>query len=365
MSDKQQGKISIIAPLCVLAAGILWGCMGLLVRTMTPYGFTSMEIVIFRAIVTGILMLAITAVIKPKELRVKVKDLWCFAGTGIASMVFFNTCYFSCMKVATLSVAAILLYTAPSFLMVMSAILFKEKFTVLKVLCLVLTFAGCVLVSGGLPVFGGSPAADPATMAATTAVMTEASSATATTAAGSASIIGGADGPTAIFLAGKIGRTALASGSISIAGLLLGLGAGFGYALYSVFGRYAIQKGYSSFTITTYTFLFATIGCAPFIKWPHFIGTLGGSVKALPVFLLLTVLTTILAYLLYTKGLSGMENGMAGIIASIEPVMASVVGVLVYHEKLTATGIAGMVLVLGSCAAVSIVSRKRKNEEKQ
>ena len=340
--DTQKKNMSLISPLCVLAAGILWGCMGLLVRSMTPWGFTSMEVVIFRAITTGVLMFLFMLIFRRGELKVRAKDFWCFVGTGIASMVFFNTCYFSCMKYTTLSVAAILLYTAPSFLMIMSAILFKEKFTPVKVLCLVLAFAGCVLVSGGLPVgelFGK------------TAGISGVTGAGAVGAAGTGiSIIGGADGPTAIFLAGRLG----------LKGLLLGLGAGFGYALYSVFGRYAIERGYSSFTITTYTFLFAALGCAPFIKWPHFIECLGGSVSRWPIFLGLTVATTIVAYLLYTKGLSGMENGMAGIIASIEPVVASLVGVLVFHEKLTAMGIAGMALVLGSCVLVSLPQKTEK-----
>ena len=313
MIEKSENKKSVISPLCVLAAGLLWGCMGLLVRSMNPCGFTSMEVVIFRAIVTSILMAVIMAIFKPGELKVKWKDIWCFLGTGIASMVFFNFCYFSCMKYTTLSVAAILLYTAPAFLMVMSAIIFKEKFTLMKVLCLLATFAGCVLVSGGLPI-PGFPGLNTVTDA---------------------------------------------SAALSLPGLLLGLGAGFGYALYSVFSRFAIKRGYSSFTITTYTFWFATLGCAPFINWPHFIGTIGKSAGKLPLFLLLTILTTILAYLLYTKGLEGMENGMAGIIASIEPVMASIVGVVVFHEKLTVMGIIGMVLVLGACALVSLPARKK------
>ena len=55
----------------------------------------------------------------------------------------------------------------------------------MKVLCLVATFVGCVLVSGGLPIPGFSG------LSTVTDV---------TTAASDTAIIGGADGPTAIFL---------------------------------------------------------------------------------------------------------------------------------------------------------------------
>jgi drug/metabolite transporter (DMT)-like permease len=285
------GKKSV---LCVLAAGMLWGCMGILVRTMNGGGFTSLEVTAFRSLVTAMLMLAGMAVFKRKELKVKWKDLWCFVGTGILSVAFFNVCYFTCMHYATLSVAAILLYTAPSFVMVFSYFLFKEKIGRRKLIALALAFAGCVLTSGGL---GGT--------------------------------------------------------KLSTMGLLTGLGAGLGYALYSIFGKFAIQRGYSSYTITTYTFLFALVGTVPFLNLRHFvicIAEAGGT--NLFTYAALTFMTTVAAYLLYTAGLRGMENGRASIIASIEPVMASLVGFFLYKEAFSIPGIIGMILVLTSCVLV-------------
>jgi drug/metabolite transporter (DMT)-like permease len=63
-------------------------------------------------------------------------------------------------------------------------------------------------------------------------------------------------------------------------------------------------------------------------------------------------MTTVAAYLLYTAGLRGMENGRASIIASIEPVMASLVGFFLYKEAFSIPGIIGMILVLTSCVLV-------------
>ena len=273
--------------------------MGILVKTMNKGGFTSFEVAAFRSFVTGILMLAGMALFNRPALKIRRKDLWCFVGTGIVSVSFFNVCYFSCMGFTTLSTAAILLYTAPSIVMVLSFFLFKEKFTAKKILAVVMAFAGCVLVSGGL------------------------------------------------------------SGlQISTAGLLTGLGAGLGYALYSIFGRYAIERGYNSFTITTYTFLFSSVGFLPILNWKQFAGTLSENAQMLPFTVFMTVVVTILPYLFYTKGLSGMENGMASILASVEPVMASVVGLLIYKEEISAVGLAGMALVLGSCVLVGL---KEKN----
>lgn len=279
--------------LYVLAAGMLWGCMGILVRTMKEGGFDSLEVTAFRSFVTAVIMLAGMFLFKRDELKIRWRDIWCFAGTGVFSVTFFNVCYFSCMNYTTLSAAAILLYTAPSFVILMSAFLFKEKLGIQKFAALLAAFLGCVLVSGGFQDTG-----------------------------------------------------------IGAAGLLTGLGAGFGYALYSIFGRYALQRGYSSYTITTYTFLFALVGTLPFIDGKHFISCMEAGAGKLPFAGFMAFITTVAAYLLYTAGLKGLENGKASIIASVEPVMASAVGFLLYKEEMPPMGAAGMLLVLLSCFLV-------------
>lgn len=278
-----------ISYVCIIIAALLWGCMGILVRTMNEGGLSSAEVVTFRSFATGGMMLLGVTLFKRKELRIRFRDIWCFIGTGILSVVFFNLCYFSCMKYCTLSTAAILLYTAPAFVMVMSFFLFKERFTKKKVLALFCSFAGCVLVSGG---FGGS--------------------------------------------------------GISLIGLLTGLGAGFGYALYSIFGRYALQRGYSSFTITTYTFLFAAIGCLPITGVGHMVEVFVKEPQLMLSGIVWTFLTTVAAYVLYTKGLSGMEAGQASVLATIEPVMASVVGFVLFKESFTWAALIGIGFVLVS-----------------
>lgn len=291
MMESKSNKLSV---LCVLAAGILWGCMGILVRTMNGGGFNSLEVTAFRSFVTAAIMLVGMLLFNRRSLKVRLRDIWCFIGTGIFSVIFFNVCYFSCMNYTTLSTAAILLYTAPSFVIVMSFILFKERFTAKKAVALLFAFLGCVLVSGG---FGGE--------------------------------------------------------ALSLPGLLTGLGAGFGYALYSIFSRYALMRGHSTYTITTYTFLFAAVGSLPFIKPEHVVLCLQTAPQDIPFEVFMAVVTTVFAYLLYTKGLSGLENGRASIIASIEPVMASAVGAVIYNEGMGLGGIVGMALVLVSCALVS------------
>lgn len=294
-------KRSFLSPLCVLAAGILWGTMGILVRKMNKFGFSSMDITAFRAYISTLILLPVLLIFKREALKIKVKDIWVFAGTGLLSVVFFNACYFTCITMTELSVAAILLYTAPAFVLIMSFLVFKEKITLVKIACLILTFLGCIFVSGG---FG--------------------------------------------------------SASLSTPGLLFGLGAGFGYALYSIFGKIAIKKGYSSLTITTYTFIFASVGTIPLVKWKNFCASMAKSRESIPIEILLVFLTTIAAYVLYTKGLEGMESSKASILANIEPVTAALVGIAVFGEKIKTATIIGMVLVLAGCIITNVNFKKKK-----
>ncbi|PNV61361.1 EamA family transporter [Clostridium sp. chh4-2] len=289
------------APLFILIAGSLWGCMGILVRSLNKIGLESMEVVAVRAFVTFLCMAAGLMVIDRKAFRVHLKDIWCFLGTGICSIVFFNYCYFKTISLTSLSTAAILLYTAPSIVMVLSAVLFKERFTGKKAAALVITFVGCVLVTGGT---------------------------------------GGAEG-------------------MSAAGILTGLGAGVGYALYSIFGRYAIMRGYSSLTITLWTFGSASIGVLPFISVPGIMGCFKGNPGEIGNALFWIFVTTVAPYILYTLGLSHMETGMASVISSIEPVVATFVGVILYEECLQLSGGIGVVLVIGAIVLINTKQKKK------
>ena len=134
----------------ILLAGILWGSLGPFVRYLNTAGIASMDIVFLRAVVTAVALLVYLLFFHRDMLRIHIKDLWCFIGTGVASITFFNYCYFKAVITTSLSVAAVLLYTAPAIVMILSAMLFGEALNIKKVVATVMTFAGCVLVTGVL-----------------------------------------------------------------------------------------------------------------------------------------------------------------------------------------------------------------------
>lgn len=287
----------------VILAGVLWGCMGLFVRNLNSIGLETMGIVAVRCFITCALVFLYLIVFKRELLKIKLKDIWCFVGTGFCSILFFNFCYFKAMTVTSLSIAAILLYTSPAFIMVMSFFLFKEKFNRYKVIALIMTFVGCVFVSGVMK-----------------------------------SIISG-DGL-----------------ALTPTALLLGLGAGFGYALYSIFSRYALERGYHSLTITFYTFLIASVGSLFFTDLPQLFSVFTGSAKGGLLCSGIAVFGTLIPYIAYTAGLKGMDNGRASVVVSIEPAIATLVSFFVYKENPGVWGIAGIVLVLGAVIVVNLSS---------
>ena len=284
------------APFFIILAGCMWGCMRLLVRPLNAIGLATMEIVALRSWVTAMVMIAGMLIINRNAFKVKRKDLRYFFGTGILSVVFFNYCYFKTITMTSLSVAAVLLYTAPFFVIIMSNFTFHERITWHKIFAMLIAFLGCVFVTGAFSSATGLP----------------------------------------------------------VKGILVGLGAGFGYALYSIFGKYVAEKKYSSLTITMYTFIFASIGVIPFVKISHIYEILIVH-KCTGMFaVLLIIITTVAPYIFYTVGLSGTQPGMAAVIASIEPVAATLLGVIMYGENLQMTTTIGMILVLLSIIWINI-----------
>ena len=281
---------------CIIIAAALWGLIGFFVKGLTAQGFSAMQITFFRTLSASICITPLLYFGGRKNFSVALKDLWLFFGTGVISLTFFNYCYFNCIEETSLAVAALLLYTAPAIVMLLSILLFKEKFTKEKGLALVLTFLGCGCVTG---VFSG-----------------------------------------------KL--------ELSLLGLLLGLGSGLGYALYSIFSKFALPK-YEPLTISAYTFYFACITTG-------FLADFNG--EALAKINLATILYSsglgliccLAPYVLYTKGLEHIEAGRASVLATVEPLVAAIVGVCLFNEALTITKVLGMVLIF---SAIGILELKK------
>ncbi|MBR6626547.1 MAG: EamA family transporter [Lachnospiraceae bacterium] len=283
------------APVFVTGAAVLWGILVIFIKNLSGAGLGSMEIVTLRVYGSALVLGAGLLLYNKKLFTVRLKDLWCFAGTGIVSIVFFSYCYFKNVTVSSVAVSSILMYTSPVWVTLLSRVVFGERLNRSKLTALIMAVAGCALVCG---------------------------------------------------ICGGVGR-------LSMEGLLLGLGSGIGYGLYSIFGRVALQKGYHPMTVSVYTFLFACLGVLPFVD----MGALAGKMAAVPDLwgwaAAMVLLSTCMSFTLYTIGLKYMEAGRAAVLATLEPIVTACVGVVVYQEALTPFMILGMILVLAASVLIS------------
>lgn len=287
------------AYLLVIIGAALWGTTGLFVQQLHTIGFTPWETVGIRLSFSAVLILVFLGLFKPAMLRIQFRHLPYFVGTGIISIAFFNFFFFTVIDEATLSLAVVLLYTGPVFVTILSRLFFKEPFTGAKALALLLMLIGCALTVELLP-FGAMP-----------------------------------DG-----------------WRIVIYGLL----SGFFYALYSIFGK-SVSRHYHSLTITAYSMITGSVFLMLTSSLLHQPARLIQPEVLLNGFGI-ALFATVSAYVLYTFGLTYVESSRASILSTVEPVVAIIIGVMIFQDQLNSWQVLGFILVLLS---VSVTVYRKKS----
>lgn len=281
----------------IIFAACFWGSMGVFVRKLTAFGFDSIQTVSIRVTLAAIIFSLFLFIKQRSGFKISLHDIPLFLGLGLGSILFFTVCYFTAITIMSLSTSAILLYTSPIWIMLMSIIFFHEKLNCRKVIAVLSAFTGCVLVSG------------------------------------------------------------ISGNAVTLKGLLIGLGSGIGYGLYSILGSVALKK-YSPYTVTTYTFLTAAVGswiiCKPADMLAKFANA--DNLGVLILFCILTaIVTAVIPFLSYTLGLRSIEASKAGIIATIEPVVATILGFIFFSETITLLSGLGIVLVLAAVIILELI----------
>ena len=137
-------------------------------------------------------------------------------------------------------------------------------------------------------------------------------------------------------------------------GALLALGAGVSYAVYAVAAKRVLAR-VAPLTVAAITFTLAAIFLAPALLNERV--PFAALTKAWPLLLYLGVVPTAAAYALFTAGLRRVPATAAGITSLLEPLTATVLGVVLFGESLGALGIAGALLLLFSFALLVVGGR--------
>ncbi|MBO4326264.1 MAG: EamA family transporter [Clostridia bacterium] len=290
----------------IFVTGCLWGTIGLFVKLMEKQGSSSSYTSFLRLFFGFILLAVLTMIIDgPKAFRIGRKTLLSCILLGIVCQGTFNILYSTSISMNGMSIGSVLLYTAPIFTSIASLLLFKEKMNCFKWIALLVNVAGCVLTATGGD-FSGAV--------------------------------------------------------LKPLGLLIGVGAGLTYGMTAVFGRIAMQEKSSPFAVATYNLFFGCVFIA-LVRRPWQTVEKPFDLKLLLFGILFGLIATTLAYSFYFSGLSKItQTSKVPVVASVEIVVATVIGAVAFSENMNLIRIVGIVLVLASILLFSRNSDRQPAE---
>lgn len=268
----------------IVAAAALWGMIGPFSRLAFQEGIAPMEVAFWRALLTWLLFGG-HAILR-REVRLYPKDIPYVLIFGVCGVSLFYFFYQMAVKQGGAALAAVLLYTAPAWVIVLSRIFLKESITPTKISAMVLTLIGISAISMGKG-------------------------------------------------AGQGG------GPVSVSAIVFGLLSGFCYSLYYIFGKHFTGR-YSSYNLFLYVLPVGALGLIPWVAFSPKTPT------AWMALISLAIICTYGANSCYYLGLKYLEAGRASITATLEPVVAAVVAYFWWGELFTVQSYLGSAVILSA-----------------
>ena len=293
-----------LAFIYIILAGITWGTSGIFVNLLTPYGFTSPQLTAIRASVS-LISIGIFILIKEKNaFKSSPKELFLFLGSGV-TLFGTSTCYYVSMQMTSISTAVVLMYTAPIYVTVFSAVFLGEKFSKQKITALCMMIVGCALVSG---------------------------------------LVGGL--------------------KIDAVGIIFGIISGIAYASYNILTKLSGMRSYSPVSQNLYGALFMMLVSLAVCDPQEIIPTTAKEPLTLSVALIaLGIVTFVLPYLFFALGMKELPAATASALSTVEPLSACAFGIIIFGEKPDIFSFIGIALIL---VAVFLLGYSEKiRQEKQ
>jgi drug/metabolite transporter (DMT)-like permease len=270
----------------IITAAILWSLVGIIAKQI--HGMSAQSIIFYRvgfAFIIFFAALLVSGNLKVVKLHEKKSYIILFAMLQVAAMI----CYFISFMNASVSIAVLLLSTAPVYITIFSPWILKEKIRQKGIIALVLSILGILMI------------VDP----------------------------------------GKLDF------KLSSIGILAGIASGIFYSFAVMTSKY-VSPTYSGYTQAFWSFLVAAIILLPVGAVP--LEVVSGNLIYL---LILAIFPTILAVSLYFNGLKKVKAQSASILGLIEPISAIFFAVLILGEQISTLEITGGALILIGAALVT------------
>jgi len=279
----------------VVAASMCWSSSGIFINHITwKSGLSAVGLAFWRDLITSIVLFFGLVILKPKLLRIKLKDLPWLIGMGVISIGIFHIFWVKAVVMLGASLATVVQCNAPIFVTIMAWVLFREHLTSRKISAVILAAAGTILVSG-------------------------------------------------------INNTG--DWKIVPAGLLIGLGSAITYGTLSLFGK-KLSGDYNAWTIMFYIFSIASLTLFVVqLGKPEPFPIQSGVLLDYSVFVLFS---TIAGFGLYTMALRILPASVAAITATTEILFASILAFIFLNERMDLWQILGAALIISGVMLVSL-----------
>ena len=282
-----------------LTATVLWSSTGILISYLSKtYSLPSLVLAFWRDLFVSFGMVVGLLVFSRSRFQLDRKH-WGFMVLYGLTLAIFNSMWTFSVQYNGAAVATVMAFSSPAMTAILSRIVFKEQFSRIKILSIMLSLGGIFLVSG---------AYDPSAW------------------------------------------------NLNPLGIIFGLISGLMFAIYNLEGKHASDTDIDSWTALLYSFAFATVfllffnlgndlfitGKAPFadMNW------LGNSVSGWGLLFFLGVAPTLGGFGLYTLSIRYLSPTTSNLIATLEPAFTAIWAYFLLNEILTSPQLIGGMLVL-------------------
>ena len=285
--------------LMVLLAGTLWGTIGLFATILNNLGMDPTTLAFYRLLSASLLLVPVMLWQGRgfSLFKISKRGLLSCCLVGVVAQGVYNLCYMNAIEQGGMATAAVLLYTAPIFVALVSRLAFREALTRSVIAAIFVNICGCVLT-----VTGGS----------------------------------------------------FSDIKVSFFGIMMGIAAGFTYGMLPVFSRLGADKE-DPYTSSFYGLAFGTVALFFLVRpWSSDAAVLGDH-RVVLALIGFGIVPSALAYIIYYNGIGKIkETSIIPILASVETVAASIIGYIAFHETLGPVKILGIALVFGSIVLMNL-----------
>ena len=280
-----------------ITATVLWSTTGVLISYLSKtYQLPSLVLAFWRDLFVSFGMLVGLLALSRKRFRLEKKQ-WLFMVFYGLTLAIFNSMWTFSVQYNGAAVATVLAFSSPAMTAILSRLIFKEQFNSVKIISILLSLAGTILVSGAI---------DPSAW------------------------------------------------KLNPAGIIFGLLTGLFFAFYNLEGKHASDQSIDSWTAMLYSFsaaafflFFFNIGVNTFtgkfaladLMW------LGNSVSGWGILFFLGIAPTLGGFGLYTLSLRYLPPTVTSLVATLEPGLTAIWAYFFLSEMLTGIQLVGSLLL--------------------